>query len=225
MARSAKGNGTPTLVADAEALPFGKNSLDLVMSGLDLHLVNDLPGVLTQIRYALKPDGLFLAALLGGETLVELRRAWLDAETKVRGGVSPRVAPFAELGDLAGLLQRAGFALPVADGDVITVSYKNPLHLMADLKAIGQSNTLATRSRTPVSRGLLVEAAERYAELYSSDDDRVPARFEILFLTAWSPAETQPKPLKPGSADARLADALNANEIALPSLETGDKMD
>jgi SAM-dependent methyltransferase len=149
----------PKVVADEEALPFAAQSLDLVVSGLSLHLVNDLPGALVQINRALKPDGLFLGALLGGETLKELRESWLVAETNLFGGASPRVAPFADVRELGGLLQRAGFALPVADSDTARVTYSSPLALMRDIKAMGASNMLSERSRTPVSKRLLLEAA------------------------------------------------------------------
>lgn len=188
MARAASANGAhPTLVADEEALPFAAARFDLVVSALGLHMVNDLPGTLLQIRHILKPGGLFLAAMFGAGTLNELRHVWLDAEATRTGGASPRVAPFADLGDAASLLQRAGFDQPVADGDRIAVSYEDPLRLMADLKAMGESNSLAQRSPAPVTRGLLAEVASRYRALYAGGDGRVRARFEILFLTAWAP--------------------------------------
>ncbi len=202
----------PRVVADEEALPFASGALDLVVSGLALHLVNDLPGALVQIRRALKPDGLLLAALLGGETLKELRVAWLAAEAEITGGVSPRVAPFADVRDMGALLQRAGFALPVVDSETVTVSYASPLSLMQELKAMGASNVLSQRRRTPVTRGLLMRAAEIYAERFAQSDGRVAATFEILTLTAWAPDESQPKPLRPGSAKTRLADALGVSE-------------
>lgn len=201
--------------APLDALPFADAMLDLVVSALALHLVDDLPGTLVQIRRALKPDGLFLAALLGGRTLSELREAWLAAEAEVLGGASPRVAPFADVRDLGGLLQRAGFALPVADSDTVTVTYETPLALMRDVKAMGASNMLAARRRVPVTRGLLFRAAEIYAERFALDNGRVPATFEILTLTAWSPHESQQQPLKPGSAKTRLADALGVRERKL----------
>ena len=204
------------LVADEEALPFASRSLDLVVSGLALHLVNDLPGALVQIRRALKPDGLLLAALLGGETLRELREAWLAAEAELAGGVSPRVAPFADVRDMGALLQRAGFALPVVDSETVVVSYETPLALMQELRAMGASNVLSHRRRSPVTRGLLKRAAEVYAERFSQLDGRVTATFEILNLTAWAPDESQPKPLRPGSAKTRLADALGVPERKVP---------
>jgi SAM-dependent methyltransferase len=203
------------VVADDEALPFADASLDLVVSALSLQLVNDLPGALVQIRRALKPDGLLLASLLGGATLHELREAWLAAEAEVSGGASPRVAPFADVRDMGALLQRAGFALPVVDSDTVTVTYANPLALMREVKAMGASNMLMARRRTPVTRGLLLRAAEIYAERFAGADGRVPATFEILTLTAWAPDASQPQPLRPGSAKTRLADALGVSERKL----------
>ena len=200
------------IIADEEALPFAPASLDLVVSGLVLHHVNDLPGALIQIRRALKPDGLFMAALLGGETLKELREAWLIAEDEVTGGASPRVAPFADVRDLGGLLQRAGFALPVADTDIVRVTYASAFDLMREIKAFGASNVLTARRRVPVTRKLLFRAAEIYAERFALADGRIPATFEIITLTAWVPHESQQKPLQPGSAKARLADALGVKE-------------
>lgn len=204
------------VVADEEALPFADASLDLAVSGLSLQLVNDLPGTLVQIRRALKPDGLLLASLLGGATLKELREAWLVAEAELTGGASPRVAPFADVRDLGALSQRAGFALPVVDSETVTVSYASPLALMRELKAMGASNVLSARRRAPVTRRLLLRAAQVYAERFAAADGRVPATFEILTLTAWAPHESQPKPLRPGSAQARLADALGVEERKVP---------
>ena len=204
----------PCLLADEEALPFAQASLDLIVSGLSLHLVNDLPGVLVQARRALKPDGLFLAAVLGGETLKELREAWIIAEDEVSGGASPRVAPFADVRDLGGLLQRAGFALPVADSDVVQVTYPSPLALMREIKAMGASNMLAARRRVPATRWLVWRAAEVYRERFELPDGRIPATFEIITLTAWVPHESQQKPLSPGSAKMRLSDALGVPEQA-----------
>lgn len=203
------------VVADEEALPFADASLDLVVSGLSLQLVNDLPGALVQIRRALKPDGLLLASLLGGATLKELRGAWIAAEAEISGGASPRVAPFADVRDLGALLQRAGFALPVVDSETVTVTYADPLKLMQEIKAMGASNMLIARRRAPATRGLLMRAAEIYVERFSAPDGRIPATFEILTLTAWAPDESQPKPLRPGSAQTRLADALGVSERKL----------
>jgi NADH dehydrogenase [ubiquinone] 1 alpha subcomplex assembly factor 5 len=202
----------PRVLADEEALPFATGSLDLVVSALSLQLANDLPGALVQIRHALKPDGLFLGALLGGESLHELRETWLVAEDEVEGGSSPRVAPFADVRELGGLLQRAGFALPVADADTVTVTYPSPLALMAEVKAMGASNMLCARRRQPVRRATLFRAAEIYAARFGRDDGRVPATFEIVTLTAWAPHPDQPKALRPGSATTRLADALGTRE-------------
>lgn len=200
------------VLADEEALPFADASLDLAVSALALQFVNDLPGALIQIRRTLKPDGLFLASMIGGATLHELREAWLAAEAELSGGASPRVAPFADVRDMGALLQRAGFALPVVDSDTVRVTYKDPLSLMRELKEMGASNPLTARRRTPVTRTLLLRAAEIYAERFAHPDGRIPATFEILTLTAWAPDESQPKPLRPGSAQARLADALGVKE-------------
>jgi SAM-dependent methyltransferase len=201
----------PKVGADEELLPFGDGVLDLVVSALALHHVNDLPGTLAQIRRALKPDGLLLAAMLGGETLRELREAFLVAEAEVEGGASPRVAPFADIRDLGGLLQRAGFALPVADAETVTVTYATPLDLMRELRRMGATNALVARRRTPLKRATLLRAAEVYIERFGADG-RAPATFEIATLTGWVPHESQQKPLRPGSATVRLADALGTTE-------------
>lgn len=196
------------VVANDDAFPFAAQSLDLAVSGLSLQLVNDIPGALAQINRALKPDGLLLAALLGGETLKELRESWLLAESELYGGASPRVAPFADVRELGGLLQRAGFALPVADNDILRVTYASPLALMRDIKAMAASNMLTERQRTPVSRRLLFRACEIYQERFGLADGRVPATFEIVTLTGWAPHESQQKPLAPGSAQISLTDVL-----------------
>ncbi|MDO9414235.1 MAG: methyltransferase domain-containing protein [Pseudolabrys sp.] len=201
-----------TIVDDAER-PFAEASLDLVVSALALQFVNDLPGTLIQIRRALKPDGLLLAAMIGGDSLIELREAFADAESEVEGGISPRVSPFADIRDLGGLLQRAGFALPVIDSDRLTVRHDNPLALMRDLRAMGATNILTERRRTPLKRATLQRMLEIYARRFSDPDGRLRATFEIVWLTGWAPHESQQKPLKPGSATQRLADALNAREI------------
>jgi NADH dehydrogenase [ubiquinone] 1 alpha subcomplex assembly factor 5 len=216
--RSAAAGSSAFIQADEECLPLADASLDLVVSGLALHLVNDLPGTLVQVCRALKPDGLLLASLLGGATLFELREAWMRAEDEVTGGVSPRVAPFADVRDLGSLLQRAGFALPVADSDIVRVTYATPLALMADIKAMGASNMLTERRRVPVTRGLLRRACEIYSDRFGLADGRVPATFEIITLTAWVPHDSQPKPLQPGSAKMRLAEALGVTEQS-----TGEK--
>lgn len=201
------------LVADEEALPFRAGSLDLVVSTLALHWVDDLPGALVQIRRALRPDGLFVGAFLGAGTLEELRWALLQAEIETEGGAGPRVSPFADGFDAAGLLQRAGFAMPVADRDTVTARYRSPLHLMRDLRDMGETNVLRERSPRPVTRRALERACALYVERFGQADGRVPATFEIVTVTGWAPHESQPKPLKPGSAKARLADALGVKEI------------
>lgn len=204
--------GGPVVVCDEEALPFAPASLDLVVSGLAFQFVNDLPGTLAQIQRALRPDGLLLASLLGGGTLKELREAFLVAEAEVTGGASPRVAPFADVRDLGALLQRAGFALPVADADSVEVTYASALDLMQDLRGMAAANALHDRRRTFLPRGALLRAAEIYAERFGRPDGRVVATFEIVTLTGWAPHPDQPKPLRPGSATTRLADALGVPE-------------
>ena len=204
--------GAVDVILDEEALPFAPESLDAVIAGPGLEGLNDLPGALVQMRRALKPDGLLLAVLLGGETLSELRQAWLMAESELSGGVTPRVAPFADVRDLGSLLQRAGFALPVVDADRLTVRYPDAISLMRELKAMGLANPLSSRSRKPVDRNLLLRAASTYDDTFADPDGRVRATFELITLTGWAPAETQQKPLKPGSARARLADALGTTE-------------
>ncbi len=211
MARRA---GGLAVVADEERLPFRDESFDLIVSVLSLHWVNDLPGALIQIRRALKPDGLFIGALLGGETLTELRQALTQAEAEIDGGVSPRISPFAELSDAGGLLQRAGLALPVADWDRVTVRYGHPLKLLGDLRAMGETNALIERRRAPLKRAVLMRACEIYQQRFGLPDGRVPATFDILHLSGWAPHESQQKPLRPGSAKMRLADALGTEEIS-----------
>jgi SAM-dependent methyltransferase len=207
-----------SVVADEEALPFCDAAFDLVVSALALQFVNDLPGVLVQIRHALKPDGLFLAALIGGETLTELRQSFAEAESDVEGGASPRVAPFADLRDLGGLLQRAGFALPVADADRVSVRYDSAFALMHDLRRMGATNALVDRRRAPLKRTTLMRMAEIYARRFSDNDGRIRATFEVLWLSGWAPHPGQQQPLRPGSAKTRLADALGTREIS-----TGEK--
>ena len=206
------------LLADEEALPFGEASLDLVVSALALQFVNDLPGTLIQIRRALRPDGLFLAAMVGGETLTELRQAFAAAESDIEGGASPRVAPFADVRAVGDLLQRAGFALPVTDSDRYTLRYDTPFALMAELRRMGATNALVARRRTPLRRATLSRMAEIYQERFGDTDGRVRATFEIVWLSGWAPHPDQQRPLKPGSAQARLADVLGVREIS-----TGEK--
>jgi SAM-dependent methyltransferase len=202
------------VVADLEAVPFAAASLDLVVSAFALQTVDDLPGALIQIRRALKPDGLFLAALLGGDTLTELRESFAVAESELTAGVSPRVAPFADLRDVGALLQRAGFALPVTDVDRVIVRYSSPLALMADLRRMGATNPLVERRRVPLRREVLARVLEVYAERFSDPDGKVRASFDIVWLSGWAPHESQQQPLRPGSAKARLADALGTREIS-----------
>ena len=195
-------------VADLEALPLAPESLDLAVSALALQSVNDLPGALVQIRRALKPDGLFLAVLLGGRTLHELRACLSEAELELFGGASPRVAPFADVRDMGGLLQRAGFALPVADSDALTVRYASLFHLMADLRAMGATNPLVDRLRRPSPRALFGRAAELYAARFADADGRIRATFEIVSISGWAPHESQQKPARRGSGTVSLAAVL-----------------
>ena len=210
------GRTGPRLVADEERLPFAFASLDLVISTLSLHWTNDLVGALIQIRRALRPDGLFVGAIFGGATLTELRQCLLEAEAEISGGAGLRVSPFADAFDAAALLQRAGFALPVADVDKVTVRYSHPIKLLADLRAMGETSVLADRHPRALTKAVLARAMELYVERFAEPDGRVPATFEILTLTGWTPDESQQKPLKPGSAKMRLADALGVVEQPLP---------
>lgn len=206
------------VVADEERLPFADASLDLVVSTLALHWTNDLVGALIQVRRALKPDGLFIGAILGGATLTELRQSLLAAEAELSGGAGLRVSPFADAFDAAALLQRAGFALPVTDVDRVTVRYGHPIELLRDLRRMGETNVLLDRPKAPLRRAVLFRAMELYQERFTQADGKVPATFEIVTVTGWAPHESQQKPLKPGSAKMRLADALGTTEVP-----TGDK--
>lgn len=210
--RMLAGRRGPRVVADEERLPFGDATLDLVASTLSLHWTNDLVGALIQIRRALRPDGLFVGAIFGGATLTELRQCLLAAESELSDGASMRVSPFADAIDAAGLLQRAGFALPVADVDRVKVRYAHPIKLLRDLRAMGETSVLLDRSRKPLSRQVLFRAMEIYVERFAEPDGRVPATFEIVSVTGWAPHESQQKPLRPGSAKMRLADALGVQE-------------
>ncbi|MBT6884509.1 MAG: methyltransferase domain-containing protein, partial [Rhodospirillaceae bacterium] len=196
-----------------ETLPFGTAIFDAVLSNLSLHWVNDLPGALIQIRHALKPDGLFLASVFGGDTLKELRACLYDAEIAIEGGLSPRFSPLIDVRDMGNLLQRAGFALPVVDAEQITVSYDNPLKLMHDLRNMGEAN--ANKDRRPgfSRRATLLKACELYLEKFAGPDGRIPATFDILTVTAWAPDPSQQKPMQPGSAQSSLAEALGTDEI------------
>ncbi len=195
-------------IAGDETLPLASASLDLAVSALAFQFINDLPGVLAQIRRALKPDGLLLAALIGGDTLTELRQSFAAAEAECEGGVSPRVAPFADLRDIGGLLQRAGLALPVTDVDRVVVRYDNALALMVDLRRMGATNVLLERRHAPTRRATMLRMAEIYAARFADSDGRIRATFDIVWLSAWAPHDSQPKPLRPGSARASLEDAV-----------------
>jgi SAM-dependent methyltransferase len=207
-------------LAHDEVVPLPAGSIDLAVSALALQFVNDLPGVLVQIRRALRPDGLLLAAMIGGDTLTELRQSFAQAESEIEGGVSPRVAPFADLREVGALLQRAGFALPVVDSERITVRYDTVFALMHDLRRMGATNALVERRRTPLRRMTLLRMAEIYGEHFADPDRRLRATFEIVWLSGWAPDPSQQQPLKPGSARARLADALDTREMP-----TGEKPD
>lgn len=210
-----RGRQDPARVqADEDMLPFSDHAFDLVLSPLCLHLVNDLPGALLQIRRVLKPDGLFIGAMLGGETLWQLRQCLMEAEMNVRGGFSPRVAPFADKPQCGALLQRAGFALPVVDSEIVSVSYEHAFRLMEDLRLMGEGNGIAGRDKRWPRRTLFAEAARLYQERFAESDGRIVATFEIIFLLGWAPHESQQKPLRPGSAAIRLADALQTDEIS-----------
>jgi SAM-dependent methyltransferase len=199
-------------VARAEALPLEPTSVDLAVSLMGLHEVNDLPGLLVQVRRALRPDGLFMAAFPGAGTLAELRESLLAAETELLGGASPRVMPFADVRDAGALLQRAGFALPVADIDTVTVRYDTMFALMRDLRAMGSTSSLIARPRRPAKRALFLRAAEIYAERFADGDGRVRASFATIWMSGWAPSASQQRPLKPGSAQHSLAQALGEIE-------------
>jgi SAM-dependent methyltransferase len=216
--RMLAGRETLRIVADEERLPFSDATLDLVVSTLSLHWTNDLVGALIQIRRALRPDGLFVGAIFGGATLTELRQCLLAAEAELSDGASMRVSPFADAIDAAGLLQRAGFALPVADVDRVKVRYGHPIALLRDLRKMGETSVLLDRSRKPLTRRVLFRAMELYVERFAEADGKVPATFEIVSVTGWAPHDSQQKPLRPGSAKMRLADALGVQEQS-----TGDK--
>ena len=212
MARLAGSTGRPAVAADEDGLPFVEESFDLVISNLSLHWVNDLPGALIQVNRALRADGLFLGAMLGGNTLHELRRVLIEAELAVAGGASPRLSPFAALRDAAGLLQRAGFALPVADSETVTATYANAFRLIADLRGMGETNAALNRNPAPPPRALWAEVARRYDDLFADAEGRIPATFQVIYLIGWAPHDSQQKPLRPGSARASLAAALDSVE-------------
>ena len=206
----------PNIIADEEALPFQSNVFDLVLSALNLHSTNDLPGTLVQIKNCLKDDGLFIGAMLGGETLHELRHIMTQVEIEQTGGQSPRVAPFADLPQMGALMQRAGFNLPVIDSEKITVSYDNVFKLMQDLRLMGESNSINQRRKKFTPRRFFERVNQLYAEKFSEKDGRITATFEVIFLLGWKPHDSQQKPLRPGSAQNRLSDALKTSEGKLP---------
>ena len=197
---------------ESEPLPLQPESLDLVVSALAFQFVNDLPGVLAQIRRTLKPDGLLLAAMIGGDTLTELRQSFAAAEAECEGGVSPRVAPFADLRDVGSLLQRAGFALPVTDVDRIVVRYDSAFALMQDIRRMGATNILVERRRTPTRRATMLRMAQIYGERFADPDGRIRATFDVIWLSGWAPHDSQQQPLRPGSAKASLAEAVNVKK-------------
>ncbi len=209
-----------TVVPDEDVLALEPAAHDLVIHALALHWANDPVGQLVQCRHALRPDGLFMGFLFGGQTLAELRACLAQAEAEVTGGLSPRVLPMGEIRDLGGLLQRAGFALPVADSFTKRVEYRDPLHLMRDLRAMGEANALHARLRRPTRRAVMVRAIELYTQTHATPQGRIPATFEIVALTGWAPDASQQKPLRPGSAAQRLADALGTAELRLPDRPT-----
>lgn len=204
------------IVADDDVLDLAENTFDLVIHAMSLHWSNDPVGQLIQCKRALRPDGLCLAICLGGQTLSELRATLSQAEIAETGGLSPRILPMPEIRDLGGLLQRAGFALPVADNVVLTAEYRDIIHLMHDLRAMGEANALQSRLRKPTSRQVFARAGALYDAHYKTDDGKIMASFELISLTGWAPDDSQPKPLRPGSAQQRLADALNTDENTLP---------
>ena len=217
MCAAARARGLPAGAADEEALPFAAGAFDLVVSALSLHWVNDLPGALLQLNRVLKPDGLFLAAMIGGHSLSDLRAAFMEAELAVTGGAAPRVSPMVEVRDAGALLQRAGFALPVADGDRVTVTWPDPLTAMRELQAMAEGNAMAARHRAPMRREVLLHAASLWLDRCADAQARLTVDFDIVWLTGWHPDPGQQQPLRPGSAKTRLADALGTDEFRLPS--------
>lgn len=206
-------NASPYIQASEDFLPIAHKSLDLIVSNLNLHTVNDLPGALLQIKQSLKEDGLFIASILGGETLHELRKIFTETELELYGGISPRIAPFADKPQMGDLLQRAGFALPVVDSDIVTVTYDNIFKLFHDLRGMGEGNAIIARKKSPTSKAFFMRAAQKYHEQFAEEDGRIVASFEVIFLLGWSPHSSQQKPLRPGSAEHSLAEALNTTEI------------
>lgn len=213
----------PSIQMSSETLPLEPGTHDLTISALLMHHLNDPVGHLIQLRRALKPDGLMLAALFGGQTLTELRASLAEAEAEIEGGLSPRVSPMGEIRDLGALLQRANFAMPVADSERFGVTYASPLHLMRELRAMGETNILTARRRQAMRRATLMRACDIYVQHFGTREGRVGATFEVIFLTGWAPGPDQPKALRPGSAKARLADALRTDEISAGEKAGGGK--
>ena len=209
---------TPYIQASEEFLPIAPKSMDLILSNLNLHAVNDLPGALLQIRNSLKDDGLFMASIFGGETLYELRKTMAEIELSMLGGVSPRIAPFADKPQMGDLLQRAKLNLPIIDSEIITVTYDNVFKLLHDVRGMGEGNTIIERSKTPLNKEFFMRLAQKYHENFAEEDGRIVASFEIIFLHGWAPHSSQQKPLRPGSAKNSLAEALGSTEI-----KTGEK--
>jgi NADH dehydrogenase [ubiquinone] 1 alpha subcomplex assembly factor 5 len=206
-------NNAHTLCSGMMPLPVGPAQFDAITSAMFLHWIDDLPGLLTQARLALRPDGFFVANMLGGRSLQELRQVLVAAESELFGGMSPRTLPMADIRDLGGVMQRAGFSLPVIDAELVTVTYPDMFRLMADLRGMGEQNALVARSRTFTSKALFMRAAEIYRDEFGTEDGQIGASFELITLTGWSPAPSQPQPLAPGSATRRLADAVDSTEI------------
>ena len=206
----------PSVIADDEFIPFKHSQFDLVTNILGLHTINDLPGHLIQIKNILKPDGLFFGVLFGDETLYELRQCLQQAEIEITGGISPRVAPFSDKVQMGSLLQRSGFSLPVIDSEKITVTYENIFKLMHDLRFMGESNTLLKRSKLTARKEIFLKAGEIYQKEFSETGGRIQATFDIIFIHGWAPHESQQKPLRPGSAESTMAEALKSKEEKLP---------
>ncbi|MEM7768041.1 MAG: methyltransferase domain-containing protein, partial [Pseudomonadota bacterium] len=221
--RAGHGGGVLSLASGMEHVPFARDSLDLVASVASLHWVNDLPGVMVQVREALRPDGLFLAALFGGGTLAELRAVLTEAETRLRGGVSPRLSPLPGLADVAGLMQRTGFALPVVDSETVTVRYDNMFRLLADLRGMGEQAAFPADRTAPLRRDVLEAAAHAYQDRFADPDGRIRATFQVIWLSGWAPAPSQPQPLRPGSAKTSLAAAVGATERSAGEKAGGDR--
>lgn len=202
----------PSCVVDYDNINFCDGAFDAITSAFSMHWVNDLPGMLSRMRRWLKPDGLLLLSMAGGVSFGGLRSCLAEAESQTAGGLSPRVLPMADIRDLGGLLGRAGFGLPVADSDTLTISWSDLFHMMRELRQMGESNALLGRATHMTRRDTMMKAATLYKDRFSTEDQRVTAEIELITLTAWAPSPDQQKPLKPGSADVNLADFLNANQ-------------